>query len=442
MTTTDTPPVQATGPETAGAGTAALWPNLLPPEHHGKDELCTVSAHGVRVRFADGRELLCGSSGLWNTNIGYGNEAVARAGAEALLNASYLSTFRYENVYARRAAEALVDVAGAGHYGRVLFSTSGGAANDLAMKVARHYHALRGQERRKVVVGLRGSYHGLTFGGFALTGEDLGQQLYGVDQRLVRHVPPNDTGELERLLARQGAQIAAVVVEPVLGSGAIPLDDAYIADLLRLREEHGFLLVADEVATGFGRTGDFFASQRWPAPPDLMIVSKGLTNGTSAAAAVIAARTVADAFHEAGALLSHGETQAGTPVTCATILATLAEMSRIDVVARARVLGETLTRELDALTATHPYVAGSTGRGCFRSVRLTAEPDGTEPFPLTEVPALVTEIRRAGAIVHPGLHGVQLIPALTYTEAEAAELFACVRAGLDAHLANTGRATA
>lgn len=148
----------------------ALWPSLLTPDQHGRDDLCAVSAEGVRVRFADGRELLCGTSGLWNTNLGYGNQAIAEAAAEALRTASYLSVFRYENEYARRAADALVELAGAGHYGRVLFSTSGGAANDLAMKLARQYQALRGRGGRKVVVGLRGSYHGLTFGGFALTG--------------------------------------------------------------------------------------------------------------------------------------------------------------------------------------------------------------------------------------------------------------------------------
>jgi len=430
MTTTDT-------------RVGALWPSLLAPEHHGKDELCAVSADGVRVRFADGRELLCASSGLWNTNLGYGNRAIAEAAAEALRSASYLSTFRYENVYARRAADALVQAAGPEHYGRVLFSTSGGAANDLATKVARHYQALRGEDRRKVVVGLRGSYHGLTFGGFALTGEDLGQQLYGVDQRLVRHVPPNDPEELRTLLARQGGQIAAVVVEPVLGSGAIPLDEQYIAALLQLREEYGFLLVADEVATGFGRTGDFFASHRWPAPPDLLIASKGLTNGTSAAAVVLASHAVADAFHEAGALLSHGETQAGTPVACAAILATLAEMRRLDAVPRARRLGALLTRELDTLAVGHPLVTGSTGVGCFRSIRLTATDGSGLPFPQHEVPALVEAVRRAGAIVHPGLHGVQLIPALTYTDTEVTELFACLRAGFDLHRdATTERAGA
>lgn len=429
-----------TGNGTRAGATRPLWPALLASELHGDDALCAVSAQGVRIRFADGRELLCGSSGLWNTNLGYGNRAVAQAAAEALRDASYLSVFRYENVYARRAAAALIDVCGAEHYQRVLFSTSGGAANDLVMKVARQYHALRGRDRRKVVVGLRGSYHGLTFGGFALTGDDLGQQLYGVDQRQVRHVAPNDPDELRALLDRQGAHVAAVVVEPVLGSGAVPLTEEYIAELLRLRSRYGFLLVADEVATGFGRTGSFFASQRWPEQPDLLVTSKGLTNGTSAAAAVAVSHEVADAFTETGALLSHGETQAGTPVTCAAILATIEEMRRLDAVALAQRLSARLDTELGRLADEHPRVSGTTGAGCFRSVRVTAA-DGS-PLPQTEVPALVAAVREAGAVVHPGVHGVQLFPALTYTEAELTELLDCVRTGITAHAAASTRAEA
>ncbi|MFG2311994.1 daptide-type RiPP biosynthesis aminotransferase [Streptomyces sp. NPDC048566] len=420
---------------TAPPGRHPLWPSLTAPRDQGRDDTCAVSAHGVRVRFADGRELLDGSSGLWNTNLGYGNEEIARAAAQALREASYLSVFRYENVYARRAAEALVEAAGPRHYGRVLFSTSGGAANDLVMKVARQYHALREQPQRTVVVGLRGSYHGLTFGSFALTGDDLGQQMYGVDQRLVRHVAPNDPAELDALMARQGGRIAAVVVEPVLGSGAVPLTEEYVDHLLRLRRDHGFLLVADEVATGFGRTGSLFASQRWAEQPDLLVASKGLTNGTSAAAVVIAARTVADAFTDSGSVLTHGETQAGTPVTCATITATLDEMRRLDAVALGRRLSGRLDTELAALVAGHPRVAATTGLGCFRSIRL-CEPDGT-PFAQERVPDLVRAIREAGAIVHPGVNGVQLFPALTFTDADLTELLARVTAGLELHLART-----
>lgn len=409
----------------------ALWPSLLPPSAHGRDDLCAVSAKGVRVRLADGGKLLCGTSGLWNTNLGYGNTAIATAASRALLSASYLSVFRGENDYARRAAEALIAVAGPEHYKRVLFSTSGGAANDLVMKLTRHYQKLRGMGRRQIIVGLRGSYHGLTFGGFALTGEDLGQHMYGVDQRFIRHVTPNRVEDLDALMTRQGNQIAAVVVEPVLGTGAIPLTDAYVAELLRLRDKHGFLLVADEVATGFGRTGDFFASQRWPCQPDLLIASKGLTNGTNAAAVVLASGSVADVFDENEAVLSHGETQAGTPVTCATILATLAEMQRLDAVAQGRKLASRLDHELAALAAEHPLVTGARGIGCFRSLQAAATDGSGMPLPQPEVPRLVAAIRKSGAIVHPGLNGIQLLPALTYTDAELGELLACITAGLD-----------
>ncbi|BFO21406.1 aspartate aminotransferase family protein [Streptomyces sp. KM77-8] len=338
-----------------------------------------MSAKGVRVRFADGRELLDGSSGLWNTNLGHGNEAIAQATSHALRDASYLSVFRYENAYARQAAAALVDVCGAGHFGRVVFSTSGGAANDLVMKLARHYQALRGMERRKIVVGLRGGYHGLTFGGFALTGDDLGQQVYGVDQRLVRHVPPNDPAALRTLMARVGGQVAAVVVEPVLGTGAVPLTAEYVDELLRLREEHEFLLVADEVATGFGRTGRFFASESWQERPDLLVTSKGLTNGTAAAAAVVVSRDVAAAFSRPGTLLMHGETQAGTPVSCAAILATIDEMRRLDAIGLAQRLSAGLDAELDALIAGHDRVSRATGVGCMRSLRVVT--DGETRFP-------------------------------------------------------------
>ncbi|MCX5398988.1 daptide-type RiPP biosynthesis aminotransferase [Streptomyces sp. NBC_00102] len=411
----------------------ALWPSLQAPALHGDDELCTVSAHGVRVRFLDGRELLCGTSGLWNANLGYGNEAIADAASAALRDASYLSVFRYENVYARRAARELVEAAGEDTYARVIFSTSGGAANDLVMKVARHHHALRGQGQRKLVVGLRDSYHGLTFGGFALTGENLGQPVYGVDQRLVRHVSPNAPEEIRALASRQGAQIAAVVVEPVLGTGAVVLTPEYVETLLELREKHGFLLVADEVATGFGRTGSLFASQRWPAPPDVLITSKGLTNGTSAAAAVLVSRAVAEPFDASGDVLVHGETQAGTPVTCAAISATLAEMRRLDAVASARRLSARLDTALDALVAGHPRVSATTGAGCFRSIRLSAAGDDGAPLPQGEVPALVAAIRRAGALVHPSVSGVQILPALTYTDGDLDELLLRIRAGIDAY---------
>lgn len=409
---------------------SALWPMLLAPRDHDREDLRLTSASGVRVHLADGRELIDGASGLWNVNLGYGNAAVGDAVARAMREASYLTTFRYTNTWAEEAAAALCERAGP-PFARAMFSTSGGAAVDLVMKLARHVAALRGDGRRNLVVGLDGSYHGLTYGSFALTGEDLGQRMYGVDPRLVRHIRPNSLEDLERLLDRDGGRVAAVVVEPVLGSGAVALDDEFVAALVARRERDGFLLVADEVATGFARTGPFFASARWPAPPDVLITSKGLTNGAAAAAAVLVSAEVSALFTRAGAVLSHGETQAGTPPSCAAILATVAEMERLDVVRSADRVARRLDDGLGRLRETHQVVAGLSGRGCFRGVALADEP-GT-PLPQHQVPEVVAAVRASGAIVHPGVHGIQVVPVLTSTDSEVDELVDCVGRGLSAY---------
>ena len=421
-----------------GAGTGrrqGLWPAFLAPSQHGDDALCTVSARGSRVTLLDGRTLIDGASGLWNVNLGYGNEAVVEAVARALRDASYLSVFRYENAWARDAADALLERCPT--YARVIFSTSGGAAVDAATKLARHAQALAGQPRRDRVVGLQQSYHGLTFGAFALTGEDLGQRMYGVDRRLVRHVPANALDDLERLMEREGSRVAAVVVEPVLGTGAVVLASAYVDRLLELRARHGFLLVADEVATGFCRTGPLFASGRWAEPPDVLLTSKGLTNGTCAGAALLVAPHIARRFTGTDAQLTHGETQAGTPPTAAAVCATLAEVRRLDAERRSAELAARLDRHLLRLRAVVPGVE-TTGAGCFRSVRLHV--DG-RPLPQTAVPSLVAAVRAEGAIVHPGPQGFQLVPILTSTEADLDELMTAAERGLTRVLEGVVRMT-
>ncbi|MFC5952956.1 daptide-type RiPP biosynthesis aminotransferase [Streptomyces pratens] len=410
----------------------ALWPYLVPPSAHGDDSLCAVSATGHRVTFADGSTALDADSGLWNVNLGYNNRRIAHALAEAAEHASYLGSFRFENLFARRAAQDLLQVCGPDHYARVLFSTGGGVANDAVMKLARLYHAVQGRPGRNLVVALRGSFHGLTFGGFALTGEDLGQRVYGVDQRLIRHVSPNNTAELGQLMAALGGQVAAVVVEPVVGTGTIPLTDQYVAELGRLREEHGFLLVADEVATGFGRIGKYFASEDWPGLPDVLVTSKGLTNGSCPAAALVMSHRVAQALVEHDTTFAHAETQGGTALVCAAISATIAEMDRLNAVSAGQNVAAWLETALTELITRHPLATTVTGAGCFRTLHLTHH-DG-QALSGADVADLVTKIRHAGAIVHPGPSGIQLVPSLTYSRAEVAELMTCVEQGLDSLL--------
>ncbi|MEV6172913.1 daptide-type RiPP biosynthesis aminotransferase [Streptomyces sp. NPDC051954] len=411
--------------------TGSLWPMMMPLAEADEDSICVVGAAGHRVRYADGNEVLCGTSGLWNANLGYGNEAIAHAVAETLHTHSYAGIFRYENAPAREAAERLL-AAHAHDYARVIFSVSGGSANDLVMKLARQYHELGGEPARKLVVGLNEGYHGLTFGAHALTGEDLGQRGYGVDTRLVRHVDANDEEALRKLFAAVGRQIAAVVVEPQLGNGAVELTDSFLEQLGVLADESGALLVADEVATGFGRTGEMFASDTWQRPADLVIASKGLTNGTMPASALLVNERIARRFSSTGALLLHGETQAGTAVTAAAVTATLDEFDRLKAVESGRAVAAALDTRLAAWQHTDERVRAVRGRGCFRAVELADPLDAGAPLAPAYVPGLIRHIRRAGAQVHGGPHGIQLIPALTYSATEVDELLTAVRAGIDA----------
>lgn len=404
------------------------WTYLLPPSHFGRASDTVIAASGTRVTFADGVEAQCGRSGLWNVNFGYGNDHVAAAIDEATRGVTYLPLFRTSHPWADRASSTLIDLLGADHYSHTLFSTSGSAANDAVMKMARHWAALRGEPGRAIVVGLTGSYHGQTYGAISVSGDDLMQPLYKVDQRLVRHVAPDDVEGLHQLLDRQGSKIAAVVIEPVLGNGTIPVPQPFIDALMERRHRDGYLVVADEVATGFFRTGPRFATDEWVEKPDVVITSKGLTNGSCGAAAAVLGHRVTEPFLTHDSMLVHGETQGGSPPSCAAMIA-VAELSQQPEIVTAAAEAEAhLAGRLRTLVD-HPLVAAIAGRGCFRSLTLTngaghvVDPD--------ERSQVMEHIRLAGSWVYPGPTGVQIIPPVVSTPSEIDALIDGIEAGLN-----------
>jgi adenosylmethionine-8-amino-7-oxononanoate aminotransferase len=401
---------------------------MLPADATFPDDRVAVGASEHRIEFADGSTRLCATSGLWNVPLGFGNPAIAEAVTKAVHDASYLTLFRAPHRYAELAADALVELADRDRYSRVIFSTTGGAANDAAMKLVRQYWSQRSAGSRSLVVGLKGSYHGTMYGSHALSGDDLLQSVYAVDHRSVRHVSHSDDGEeLETLLKREGTRVASVVVEPVLGSGAHPLSDAFVQRLLALREQYGFLIVADEVATGFGRTGSMFATDDWGAAPDALILSKALTNGAMGAAALLVGSRIASEFVRGGWTFVHGETQAGTPACAAAIIAVIEELNRIDLVSTTRALAADLW-DLAMSLESDGVVSSVTGRGCFVGLGLSHHDQSSLSGP--EVLRVVSAIEDNGVLVQPGPSAIQLIPPYGFDAAELRELDRAVRAGL------------
>lgn len=406
-----------------------VWPLLTPFDDQSGDSQCAVSAKNVHVDFADGSSKLCATSGMWNVNLGYGNEAIAEAAKQALLDASYLTVWGFDNIYARRAAEALIGLAGPETYAHVLFSTSGGAANDAAMKLVRHAQELRGRADAHLLLSMKGGYHGLTFGSFALSDVSLGGQIYGVDRRTIGHIPPNDCDGLAQVMEQLGERVAGIFVEPVIGNGAIPLSADYIQALFELRERYGFLLVADEIATGFGRAGPgWFASQAWPDRPDLLLTAKAMTNGTQAASCILISRAISELFQDRRALLAHAETQAGTPVVGASILATITEFDRLNALNSSASLSDRLTTRLERFSDCAAMSTGVTGQGCMRALHLRTV-DGND-LDAAAINRVVADVFAAGALVHPGPSSLLIMPAFTYTDADLDELEARLSVGL------------
>jgi adenosylmethionine-8-amino-7-oxononanoate aminotransferase len=416
-----------------------LWPVMLAPALHGSQDRCGVSASGVRVTFADGSERLCGTSGLWNTNLGYGNAAVAHAVGEAMSEASYLGAWSFTNTRIRDAADRLVGLAGKSDYARVAFSTSGGSANDLAMKMVRHVQALERRPDRNVILGLQDGFHGMTFGAFALTDANLGHRMYAVDRRFVAHIPANNSEALVEIVSKNHRQIAALFVEPMLGTGAVALTDEYVRTMFELRSRYGFLIVADEVSTGFARLSrNIFASQEWPASPDLLVIAKAMTNGTVAASAVLMGRRVVDVLVRANATIGHAETQAGTAVVGAALGAVMDEFERLGALERSRSVSDNLDAELSKLVERCDQVFSTSGEGCLRAINLRKP--GGELLDAQEVDSTVNSIRASGALVHQGPSCIQILPAFVYTSNDVAELLSRIENGIAERWVGNGAA--
>ncbi|SPT54431.1 Putrescine aminotransferase [Actinomyces bovis] len=365
-----------------------------------------ISANGTKIQLSDGTDCLDGVAGNWNVPLGYGHQGVADAVHQALMEASYLPDVDGGHTWLDRADKMLLEVAGPGRFTRVMHSTSGSASLEAVIKVAREYHALRGERRRNIVVSLQGSNHGTTLGAMSLSAQNLGQADLGVDMRAVRHLDQRRPQELKQLLELEGDRIAAFVLEPVQGAGTRVLEEEFLNTVLEGRAEYGYLVAADEVATGFGRTGPMFASQRWSQNVDLLVTAKGLTNGTQAASAVLLSPKVTRVINEADFLLRHKETQAGTPASCAAIMATISAFHDEDVLGQAAAVAYQLDERLHEITSVVPGT-GLTGTGCFRSLTLPG-------MNAAGVRHLVERCLYGGAVVHPGPNCIQLAPALVY----------------------------
>jgi len=304
-----------------------------------------ASASGMYYKTPDGSEVLDGTAGLWCVNAGHGRDRIADAVAAQLRTLDYASSFQLGHPLAFECADRVTALA-PGDLDYVFFGNSGSEAVDSALKIALAYHRARGNAGRVRLIGRERSYHGVGFGGVSVGGISKHRAPYGNLLPFVDHLPATHdlahqaysrgepawgahfADELLRIInIHDASTIAAVIVEPVAGStGVLPPPKGYLQRLREICDQHGILLIFDEVITGFGRLGASFAAEKWGVLPDILTCAKGLTNGAIPMGATLVRAHVYDAVVQAGTggpELPHGYTYSGHPVSCAAAIATL-----------------------------------------------------------------------------------------------------------------------
>jgi len=371
--------------------------------NYGTPPLALASGDGAVVTDVDGNSYVDLLGGIAVNILGHRHPAVIEAVTRQLNTLGHTS-----NLYATEPgialAEALVGLLGA--EARVFFCNSGTEANEVAFKITR----LTGRTK---LVATQGAFHGRTMGSLALTGQPSKQEPFEPLPGDVVHVP---YGDIKALAAAVDEATAAVFLEPIMGEGGVVVPPAgYLVAAREITAKHGALLVLDEVQTGMGRTGAFFAHQHDGITPDIVTLAKGLGGGLPIGACLAVGKT--------GDLLTpglHGSTFGGNPVCTAAALAVLKVLADEDLVGRADVLGKMLAAGIESLA--HPLVDRVRGRGLLRGVVLSAS--AAKP--------VETAARDAGFLVNAAAPDVvRLAPPLIVTEGQIDDFLAALPDVLD-----------
>ncbi len=429
-----------------------LWhPCTQMRDHETLPPVPIARGEGAWLIDHEGRRYLDAISSWWVNLFGHGRAEIADAirGQLARLEHVMLAGFTHEPAVAL--AEALVRITPAG-LSRVFYTDNGASAVEVALKMSFHYWRNVGEPERCRFVCLEGSYHGETLGALGVTDVALYREVYDplIARPLLAPSPAPGPGEdpvaaatraadaLDLLLAANAGQVAAVIVEPRVqcAAGMRIHDPSYLARLRATCDRHRVHLIADEIATGFGRTGTLFACEQAAIAPDFMCLSKGLTGGFLPLAAVLTTETVYDAFYADWAsrrAFLHSHSYTGNPLACAAALATVELCESTPFLAGIARIGDWLEAAFAPLAA-HPHVADLRRLGAVVAFDLVTDRVTGTPFPWQERRGLAVhrEALANGVLLRPIGQVVYAMPPYIVTEDEVALIATAARRGVDA----------
>ena len=358
-------------------------------------QLILASGRGAILTDVAGREYVDGMASLWNVNVGHGRSVLAEAAAEQMKTLAFSSAYGgFGTAPAIKLSAKLAEIA-PGDLQVTYFASGGAEANDTAYKIARLYWKLRGEPQRVNIMSRIRDYHGLTYGATSATGLANFWKGYEPLAPGFLHAPAPDpyryagdgpagaayVAATEKVILEAGPEtVAAIVAEPVQGAGGVivPPPD-YFRLLRQMCDRYGILLITDEVITGFGRTGKWFAAEHWNLRPDLMLFAKGVTSGYLPLSGVMMTGAVHETLRSVKGMFTHGFTYSGHPTACAVALRNLQILEEEKLVEQAAARGAHLQQRLQSLRR-HEIVGDVRGLGLVAGVELVKDRGSKEQF--------------------------------------------------------------
>jgi putrescine aminotransferase len=374
-----------------------LHPFTQGDELNAKGARIITRATGSRLTDSEGNEYLDGMAGLWCVNIGYGRDELAEVAARQMRELPYYNTFfQTSHVPAIALAAKLAEIA-PGDLNHVHFASGGSEANDTNIRLVRQYWAIKGKPSKKVIISRKNAYHGSSMGSASLGGMQAMHDQGGMPIPNIVHIDqphwyaeggdmdPNEFGlerarQLEAKIAELGEDnVAAFIAEPIQGAGGVVIPpETYWPEIQRICDAHEILLIADEVICGFGRTGEWFGSQKLNIRADVMTIAKGLSSGYAPIGGSMVSDEVSATLNSAE--FTHGYTYAGHPVAAAVALENIRILEEDKIVEHAgKVAGPYLAEKWGQL-ADHPLVGEARSIGMMATMALSPDPSARASF--------------------------------------------------------------
>jgi putrescine---pyruvate transaminase len=437
--------------------------HLIHPLHHPSDHLepmVYVRGRGAIVTDIQGRDYIDGLAGLWNVNVGHGREELGKAAAAQIGELAYYSCYTgSSNIPAVQLADKLMEIAPKNM--QAVFFTSGGAeSNESAFKTARFYWKAKGKPEKTKVIARFNAYHGVTLQAMSATGMAPYWKMFEPRVPGFVHIPtcypyrqdgakPGETAGqtaarlLEEAILREGPDtVAAFIAEPIHGGGGViyPSED-YFPLVRQVCDKHEVLFIADEVITGFCRTGRWFAMEHWKVNPDILSFAKGVSSGYLPLGGIMVSKAIKEAMDSVKPedRWMHAYTYSGHPTCCAVGIANLAIMERERLWERAAAMGERLHKGLHAAFDDHPNVGDiRSGKGLLAAVELVEDKATKKMYDADKKigPRLMQEMTKRGLVTRARLENIFFSPPLVISEAELDRMISISR---DAVKAVTGK---